>query len=198
MLVQSEKPLSVSGWRFPKSSSSKLVPVGILGLGDMGLVPGSGRAAHTLTVSCLEILRHPPRRLLCDQQEGSQKPRSSRKGQQVLFAGPGPEPPDSTRPPDHRRGFAHPTQTPPPRSSVTPGLTCLLSPGGKARNSRWGDKSLEARGSHSPREGQHRQPEPGLCSLNLDSSGKVLLSRRKGRIVHSFIHQASTLCHILR
>ena len=123
MLVQSEKPLSVSGWRFPKSSSSKLVPVGILGLGDMGLVPGSGRAAHTLTVSCLEILRHPPRRLCVTSRRAlrSQDPRG--RGNKFSLLGPDlslqiPPGPQTT-------GEASPTQ---PRLPLPEVLSLLVSP----------------------------------------------------------------------
>ena len=146
VLVQRERPVSAPVWKLPAPSSSKLVPVGILGLGAMDFVPGSDRAAHTLTATYLDFLRHPSRRLQVTSRRTLRSQGPQRGGDRFSRLGPDLSSQISPGFPDHCRGFTHPTQTPYPKGSASPGLTCLLSPGGKVRNSRWGDKSSGGQG----------------------------------------------------
>ena len=99
--------------------------------------------------------------------------------------------------PDHCRGFTHRTQTPHPKGSVTPGLTCLLSPGeggGGVRNSRWGDRSAGGEGiitfpwrRITPRAGAR-------TSFLAPGQLRTSLTLQKEAADHVFMHSSRTYC----
>ena len=123
VLVQREKPVSVPVWRPPAPSSSKLVPVGILGLGATDFVPGSDRAAHTLTATYLDSLRHPSRRLQVTSRRTLRSQGPQRGGDRFSRLGPDLSSQISPGFPDHCRGFI--TQ---PRLPTPTVLSLLVSP----------------------------------------------------------------------
>lgn len=125
MQVQSEKLLSTVGGKSqhpPVPSRSQLE--------SSGFVPGSGQAAHTLTVSCLEILRPPgdcvPSRGLSEDEIPKEETISSLLDPQLS-----PQDPTRALRPLEREALSAPPRLPPPHGeapSHLAGVPPLLAP----------------------------------------------------------------------